>query len=105
MAPWELHPILERCAAHFFPKKQTSLPMHITLVSDFETYIATGSSTHSPPVTERELQAAVESLNPKAAPGEDEVTPMIIKKCFPLIKLHLLYIMNACFELKLFPQC
>ncbi|KAI9555026.1 hypothetical protein GHT06_020320 [Daphnia sinensis] len=43
-----------------------------------------------PPVTERELEAAVELLNPKAAPGEDGITPAIIKECFPLIKKRII---------------
>ncbi|KAI9555015.1 hypothetical protein GHT06_020309 [Daphnia sinensis] len=65
-------PILESCAAHFFPKEKTSLPMHTTLVSDVETHIATVIPSHYPPVTERELKAAVESLNPKLHPVKME---------------------------------
>lgn len=58
-----------------------------------------------PPVTLRELSTAEESLNPNAALGQDGLSMAIIKEGFPALKLHLLFILNACFSLQYFPNC
>jgi hypothetical protein len=51
-----------------------------------------------------ELDAALDSINYKAAPGSDGLSAAIIKKCFPVLKAHLLFIVREGVRLQFFPQ-
>jgi hypothetical protein len=97
--------VIDSCASHLFPREPPSLPSH-TLVVDFVSEAILGQSdTTPPPVTSWEVTTAIDSLNSKAAPGQDGLSMAIVKECFPSIKLHLLFIFNACFNLQYFPDC
>ena len=57
-----------------------------------------------PVVRDWELSTAFESLNHNAAAGIDGLSSAILRSCFPVIKFHLIFIMNSCFQLSYFPD-
>ncbi len=61
-------------------------------------------SAPPPLVTDWELSTAFDSLNHNAAAGIDGLSAAILKSCFPVIKFHLLFIINSCFQLSYFPD-
>jgi hypothetical protein len=96
--------ILNQCAAHFFPSEPPSLSTHRAVESLVEDVVLVPTLQEDPIVTVDELVAAVDSLNYKAAPGYDGISAAIIKECFPVIKMHLLFIVSECVRLNFFPQ-
>jgi hypothetical protein len=96
--------ILNHCAAHFFPTEPPSLSTHLAVESLVEDVVLVPTLQEGPLVTVEELVAAVESLNYKAAPGNDGISAAIIKEYFSVIKMHLLFIVSECVRLKFFPQ-
>nr|CAH0112580.1 unnamed protein product [Daphnia galeata] len=82
--------ILNQCAVHFFPSEPPSLSTHRAVESLVEDVVLVPTLQEGPIVTVDELAAAVDSLNYKAAPGNDGISAAIIKECFPVIKMHLL---------------
>lgn len=66
-------------------------------MSNFVSDAILGQSGQAPPpVTSWEVSGAIDSLNPKATPGHDGLSMVIVKECYPVIKLHLLFILNVC---------
>ena len=84
-------------------KYKPSSQSHVEVEALVAQSLSSDMSNSAPPITEWELSAAVESLNAEAAPGLDGLSASLVQACFPLIKLQLLFIMNACFSLCLFP--
>jgi hypothetical protein len=95
--------MLKGCVGHFFPAESPSLPMHSLLVEHLNDESHLQSAT-PPLVTDWELSTSFDSLNRNAAAGIDGLSAAILRACFPVIKLHLLFIMNSCFELSYFPD-
>ena len=61
-------------------------------------------SAPPPVVTDWELSIAFDSLNHNAAAAIDGLSAAILRTCFSVIKFHLLFIMNSCFQLSYFPD-
>ncbi|EFX62224.1 hypothetical protein DAPPUDRAFT_120413 [Daphnia pulex] len=89
--------ILKQCALHFFPTEPLSLPSHLVVESFVDDVVSVPSVIEGPPVTVEELDAALDSINYKAAPGSDGLSAAIIKECFPVLKAHLLFISHPLF--------
>ncbi|KZS06539.1 Uncharacterized protein APZ42_029976, partial [Daphnia magna] len=63
--------VLSHCAAHFFPREPPSSQAHLAMSSEVDRQIVAPSSEPSPSVLDWELQAAVDSMNTKSAPGPE----------------------------------
>ncbi len=50
------------------------------------------------------MDSAFESISYKAAPGSDGLSASIIKECFPVYKVHLLFIVRECINFQFFPK-
>jgi hypothetical protein len=96
--------VIDGCANHFFPSEPPSQSYHTSVQNFVSDAILSHSDTAPPPVTSWEITAAIDSLNTKAAPGHDGLSMAIVKECFPVIKLHLLFLLKACFNLQYFPD-
>ena len=94
--------ILNQCVAHFFPTESPSLSTHLAVESLIGDVVVVPTLQEGPIVTVEDLVAAVESLNYKAAPGNDGISAAIIKECFPVIKMHLFFIVSECVCLNFF---
>jgi hypothetical protein len=94
--------ILKQSALHFFPTEPLSLPSHLLVESFVDDVVSVPSVIEGPPVTVEELDAALDSINYKAA--GDGLSAAIIKKCFPVLKAHLLFIVREGVRLQFFPQ-
>ncbi len=95
--------VIGSCANHFFPGEPPSQSNHTSVSNFVSDAILSQSNRAPPPVTSWEVTAAIDSLNPKAAPGHDGLSMAIVKECYPVIKMHLLFLLNACFNLQYFP--
>jgi hypothetical protein len=95
--------VIGSCANHFFPSEPPSQSNHTSVSNFVSDAILSQSDRAPPPVTSWEVTAAIDSLNPKAAPGHDGLSMAIVKECYPVIKMHLLFLLNACFNLQYFP--
>ena len=95
--------ILNQCSNHFFPKESEYLPIHKDLEQEMEHFDHDPCVFEGPPVTDWELQSAVNSLNLESVPGCDDLSPALIEACFPAIRAHLLLLLCACFKICAFP--
>ena len=95
--------MLKGCADHFFPAESPSLPMYSLLVEHLNDEYH-HQSAPPPVVTDWELSIAFDSLNHNAAAPIDGLSAAILRTCFSVIKFHLLFIMNSCFQLSYFPD-
>ena len=57
------------------------------------------------PVTPMEVAIEIDNLNPKKAPGIDELSPGLLKELPRKAVIMLTYLFNACFRLKYIPRC
>jgi hypothetical protein len=48
--------------------------------------------------------SAITSINYKAAPRSDGLSAAIIKECYPVLKVRLIFIVRECVRLQIFPQ-
>jgi hypothetical protein len=96
--------VIDCCAKHFFPDEPPSQPYHDSVSKFVSDATLSQSNTAPPPVTSWEVTAAIDSLNPNASPGHDGLSMAIVKECFPVIRLHLLFLLNACVNLQYFPD-
>lgn len=52
-----------------------------------------------------EIAAEIDNMNPKKAPGIDEITPIILKELMRKAIVFVTYIFNACLRLEYIPAC
>ena len=61
-------------------------------------------SVQPPVISDWEQEAALRSLNPKAAPGSDDISSEILILSLPAIKCYLSAILRTVLQLRLFPS-
>jgi hypothetical protein len=61
-------------------------------------------SVQPPVISDWEQEAALRSLNPKAAPGSDDISAEILILSLPAIKCYLSAILRTVLQLRLFPS-
>ena len=57
-----------------------------------------------PPVTNREFQSVIDSMNKNAAPGSDGISPQLLLQSMPILRPVLFLIMQSCLTLGFFPK-
>ena len=66
--------------------------------------LSADSLEHPQSISDREFEAVVRFLNSKSAPGEDGISADLLLYSLPVIKHHLVAILNACLLLCIFPR-
>lgn len=96
--------IADACSDHFFPSGPRSDDSHKAIEELVKT--ATRCEVPAPPerISDWEFEAAISSLNPKAAPSVDGITGGLLLLSIPLVKTLFLLILNACLSLCFFPD-
>ena len=56
------------------------------------------------PVTEKEMERVIKSLNKKASAGCDDVPMLVLKQCMDYIMKPLVHICNISFQYGIFPE-
>ncbi len=88
--------IINGSADHFFPSPMQSSCYHDDIETNCNAKLAEAMADSIPPITNWELDAAISSLNTKSAAGFDGLTTVMVVHCLPIIKSHLMLILNAC---------
>jgi hypothetical protein len=96
--------IAKDCACHFFPIEPPSNSYHPELEASVVRSLSLPVYVHPPVISDWELEAALRSLNPKAAAGSDGISAEILILSLPEIKFYLSAILNACLQLRIFPS-
>ncbi|KZS10420.1 Uncharacterized protein APZ42_025121, partial [Daphnia magna] len=88
--------IADGCARHCFPDEPPSDTAHLAVENEALASFHTHQDDIPPVISDWEFESAVRSLNPKSAPGVDDISADLLLFSLPLIKPYLSAILNAC---------